>query len=191
MEYYLCSDLKQLGHQLPGSFAEYTVSKTRFTYRLPKEVSFERAALTQPLAISIHAVDRAGIRKGQSVAILGMGVIGLLLLQIVKGKEAKVFATDVIESKLEKAKTLRADAVGNGSSLALMDEIMKWTNGRGADVVIEAAGSTKTIQQAFSLVRKGGTLLLLGITGHEKEEVNLERARWMNWPSGNGEVWKG
>jgi len=176
MEYYLCENLNQLGHQLPGSFAEYTISKANFTYRLDPAIPFDKASLTQPLATCIHALDRAGVREEQSVAILGMGPIGLLLLQVAKQKGAYVFASDLIEFKLDKAKALGAQRVGKGSDPRLVDEIKGWTNGRGADVVIEAAGTSTTIHQALSSVRRGGTVLLLGITGHEKEEVNLGRA---------------
>jgi len=88
---------------------------------------------------------------------------------------ARVFVSDLIDFKLEKAKALGAHQVWNGSSPEMMKEIRAQTNGLGADVVIEAAGSSVTIQQAFSAVRKGGTVLLLGLTGHPKEEVPLER----------------
>ena len=176
MEYYLCENLKQLGHQLPGSFAEYTISKAKFTYRLDPSIPFDKASLAQPLATCIHALDRADVRKGQSVAILGMGAIGLLLLQVARQRGACLFASDLIEFKLDKARALGAQRIGRGSDLHLVDEIKDWTNGRGADVVIEAAGTSMTVHQAFSSVRRGGTVLLLGITGHEKEEVNLGRA---------------
>lgn len=175
MEYYLCENLKQLGHQLPGSFAEYTVAKARFTYLLPNGIPFEEAALTQPLAISIHAIHRAGVRKGQTVMILGAGAIGLLLLQVALQKGAQVFVSDLVDFKLEKAKAMGAHRVLKGSSPEIIEEIKAQTNGLGADLVIEAAGSSVTIRQAFSAVRKGGTVLLLGLTGHEKEEVHLER----------------
>jgi L-iditol 2-dehydrogenase len=175
MEYSLCENLRQLGHQLPGSFAEYTVAKARFTYLLPNGTSFERAALAQPLAISIHALHRAGIRKGQTVAILGMGAIGLLLLQVALQKGARVLVSDLVDSKLEKAKTLGAHLAINGTSPEIVSQVKAGTHGMGADLVIEAAGSSTTIRQAFSVVRRGGTILLLGLTGHEREEVPLER----------------
>jgi 2-desacetyl-2-hydroxyethyl bacteriochlorophyllide A dehydrogenase len=173
--FYLCESLKQLGHQLPGSFAEYTVSKARFTYPLPENVPFEKGALTQPLAISIHAMDRAKVEKGQSLAILGMGAIGLLLLQVAKLRGARVFASDIVDFKLEKAKAMGAEEIWNGSRPETASRVRAWTEGRGADVVIEAAGSSATIDHAFSAVRRGGTILLLGLTGHEKEQVSLER----------------
>jgi L-iditol 2-dehydrogenase len=176
MEYSLCENLKQLGHQLPGSFAEYTLSKAQFTYLLPKTIAFEKAALIQPLAISIHAADRAGIRNGQKVIILGMGPIGLLLLQEAKKRGAHVLVSDLVDFKLEKATSLGADRIWHGSDPHIQEEVKDWTQGRGADIVIEAAGTSATILQSFSLVRRGGTILLLGITGHEKEEVPLERA---------------
>ncbi len=175
MDFSLCDHLKQLGHQLPGSFAEYTVAKARFTYLLPNGIPFEKGALTQPLAIGIHAVRRAAIQRGQTVLILGTGTIGLLLLQLALRKGARVFASDVVDFKLEKAKALGARRGWNGSSPEMVKEVKAQTKGMGADVVIEAAGSSATIQQAFSAVRKGGTILLLGLTGHLKEEVPLER----------------
>ncbi|RPJ08658.1 MAG: hypothetical protein EHM36_05185 [Deltaproteobacteria bacterium] len=175
MEYYLCDHLKQLGHQLPGSFAEYTTAKARFSYLLPNDISFEKAALTQPLAISIHALHRAGVWRGQTVVVLGMGAIGLLLLQVALQRGARVFVSDVVDFKIEKAKTLGAHQVFNGRNPGLVSEIKAQTRGMGADLVIEAAGSSVTIQQAFSVVRRGGTILLLGLTGHPEEEVPLER----------------
>jgi L-iditol 2-dehydrogenase len=175
MQFSLCDNLKQLGHQLPGSFAEYTVAKARFTYLLPNGTPFEMGALAQPLAISIHALHRAGIRNGQTVLILGTGTIGLLMLQLALQNGARVFVSDLVDFKLDKAKALGAHLAWKGSSPGMIEEIKSLTNGLGADVVIEAAGSSATIQQAFSAVRKSGTVLLLGLTGHPKEEVPLER----------------
>jgi L-iditol 2-dehydrogenase len=175
MEYSLCENLKQLGHQLPGSFAEYTVAKAKFTYLLPNGTPFEKAALTQPLAISLHAIYRAGVRKGQTVAILGMGAIGLLLLQVALRKGARVFVSDLVDFKLEKAKALGAHGAWNGSSPEMINEMKAQSGGLGPDIVIEAAGSSTTIRQAFSVVRRGGTVLLLGLTGHKKEEIHLEK----------------
>jgi L-iditol 2-dehydrogenase len=176
VEYYLCENLKQLGHQLQGSFAEYTLSKAKFTYRLPDSIAFEKAALIQPLAISIHAADRARIRNGQNVILLGMGPIGLLLLQVIKKRGARVLVSDLVDFKLDKATSLGADRICHGSDPLIHEKVMDWTQGRGADIVIDAAGTSATIRQSFSFVRRGGTILLLGITGHEKEEVPLERA---------------
>jgi len=175
-EYGLCTNLKQLGHQLPGSFADYTLSKARFTYPLPETIDFEKAALIQPLAISIHAADQAGVHHGQSVVILGMGPIGLLILQVVKKIGARILASDLVDFKLDKATSLGADRIYHGSDPKINEKVRDWTQGRGADIVIEAAGTSATIRQSFSFVRRGGTILLLGITGHEKEEVPLERA---------------
>ena len=175
MEYSLCENLKQLGHQLPGSFAEYTLSKAKFTYQLPNTIAFEKAALIQPLAISIHAADRAGIRNGMNVVILGMGPIGLLLLQVVRKRGARVLVSDLVDFKLEKATSLGADWICHGSDPRIEEKVRDWTQERGADIVIEAAGSSAAIRQSFSFARRGGTILLLGITGHEKEEVPLER----------------
>ena len=175
MEYYLCENLKQLGHQLPGSFAEYVLSKAKFTYRLPDIIAFEKAALIQPLAISIHAADRAGIRNGMNVVILGMGPIGLLLLQLLRKRGARVLVSDLVDFKLDKATSLGADQICHGSDPNINEKVGDWTQGRGADIVIEAAGTSATIRQSFSLIRRGGTILLLGIAGHEKEEVPLER----------------
>ena len=174
-QFSLCESIEQLGHQLPGSFAEYTLAKARFTYPLPEGVSFERASLTQPLAISLHAVDRAGIGPGASVVILGMGAIGLLLLQIARMRGAEVLATDVVDSRLKKALALGAGRAENGAAPDLLKRIRDWSGGMGPDIVIEAAGTSATVRQAFSAVRRAGTVLLLGITGHDHEEVDLGR----------------
>ncbi len=97
------------------------MAKARFTYLLPNGTPFEKAALTQPLAISLHAIHRAEIRKGQTVVILGMGAIGLLLLQVALKKGARVFVSDLVDFKLEKAKALGAHGVWKGSSPEMIE----------------------------------------------------------------------
>jgi threonine dehydrogenase-like Zn-dependent dehydrogenase len=173
--FYLCENLKQLGHQLPGSFAEYTVARATFTYPLPETVSFDKAALTQPLAISIHAMDRAKVEKGQFVAILGMGAIGLLLLQMARLRGARVFASDIVDFKLEKAKTLGWKRRGRDPP-GLVDQIRHdtaavwmWYRGRR---LWQRPG------RRFC-VRRGGTILLWGLLPREGGGLS-ERVVWMN-----------
>ncbi len=174
--YHLCDNLQQLGHQLPGSFAEYAVASAPFVHAIPAHLSFEEASLSQPLAIAVHAVSRSELRKGDFAVVFGAGAIGQLIIQVSKYTGAKVLAIDLFDQKLDKAQEMGADHTLRGNDPDLQERILDLTEGRGADVTFEAAGTSATIRESFKAVRKGGTVLLLGLTGHEIEEVPLEQA---------------
>lgn len=175
-KFHLCDNLRQLGHQLPGSFAEYTVASAPFVYAIPEHLSFEEASLTQPLAIAIHAVDRSDVANGDFAVVFGAGAIGQLIIQVSKCIGARVLAIDLFDQKLDKARKMGADYTLRGDDPNLQDRILSLTEEKGADVTFEAAGTTATIRESFKAVRKGGTILLMGLTGHKTEEVPLEEA---------------
>ena len=174
--FHLCDNLQQLGHQLPGSFAEYAVASAPFAHAIPAHLSFEESSLTQPLAIAIHAVDRSGVSKGYCAAVFGAGAIGQLIIKVAKYIGASILAIDLFDQKLHKAQEMGADQTLRGDDPDLLDRILAMTKGKGADVTFEAAGTTATIINSFRAARKGGTVLLMGLTGHETEAVPLEEA---------------
>ena len=169
--YNLCDNLQQLGHQLAGSFAEYTIANAPFVYRIPKGLSYEEASLTQPLAIGIHAVSRSKIKSGDFVAILGAGAIGQLIVQLCRRKGARVLITDVFDQRLKKAKSLGANFTLRGDERAFREKVLTHTEGKGPDIVFEAAGNILTMRQALETVRKGGSVVLVGLTAHESERI--------------------
>jgi len=162
---FFCENLKAVGVTVNGAFAEYLKIKGRNLYRIPENLSFEEAALIEPLACCIRGLDNVGIKAGESVLIVGAGPIGLLLMQLVRNFGASmIIQTDLEDYRLEKALELGADHVVNVSKEDPIKVIKELTGGYGVDVAIEAVGSPKAITQAVEAVRKGGRVNIFGVS---------------------------
>ena len=162
---FFCENLKAVGVTVNGAFAEYLKIKGRNLYRIPENLSFEEAALIEPLACCIRGLDNVGIKAGESVLIVGAGPIGLLLMQLVRNFGASmIIQTDLEDYRLEKALELGADHVINVRKEDPIKVIKKLTGGYGVDVAIEAVGSPKAITQAVEAVRKGGRVNIFGVS---------------------------
>ncbi len=151
-----------------GAFAEYIRIPSRIvqqsTFRIPEGLSDEAAAAMEPLACVIHGQDLLQIQAGESVVIVGAGgPIGLMHLQLALRQGAHpVIAVDLIDSRLEVAAQLGATVTIQPAQDELEAMVKRLTEGRGADVVIESAGSLAAWESAFGLVRKGGRLQWFG-----------------------------
>jgi len=161
---FFCTELKALGVDINGAYAEYVKVPSRNVYKIPEELSFEEAAMIEPLACCIRGLDNVGIKVGERVAIVGTGPIGLLMIQLVKMWGAsKVYAIDLLDERLRIAEKVGADIVINPLVGDPREIIMRDTNEIGVDVSIEAVGSVRAIETAFNLVRRGGRLLIFGV----------------------------
>ena len=165
----LCSHKKPAGSAINGAMAEYIAMPARLLHRIPENVSFEEAAVTEPVAICVQAiVKRSGIEMGDRVIVSGPGPIGLISLQVAKAAGAsKVIVSGTSRSaklKLSKAKELGADRIVNIAEKNLKDVVMEETDGDGADLFIEASGDSSVIQGSVSMIRKGGKVCALGIS---------------------------
>jgi threonine dehydrogenase-like Zn-dependent dehydrogenase len=126
-------------------------------------MDWAKAAYIEPLACAIHGLERAKITIGSSVAIVGAGPMGLALGKLAKLNGAgQVIVTELNQSRIQKAKTLGIDHVINASQENAIEAVKELTEGRGADFVFEAVGSSYTYKQAFEMVRRGGTLIAYG-----------------------------
>jgi L-iditol 2-dehydrogenase len=165
----LCEHLTEtlIGFSVDGAYAEYIrvpepIVKQN-TYVMPENVSFEEAALLEPLACAINGSDAANINLGDTVLILGSGPIGLIHLQLAKLKgAAKVIVTDLQAERLKIASRLGADMVIDASKEDQLSRVKELTSGLGADKVIEAVGLIQTWELAFQMTRKAGTTLFFG-----------------------------
>ncbi len=162
-KYNLCENMIWLW----GAYAEYIKVPAQMVLvnmqEIPSHVSFEEAALTEPLACVLHGVEQARVKLGDSVAIIGAGPIGLLhLLTVKKIGAEKTVVIDLVDERLIFAEKLGADATVNAGKTDVADAVRKLTGGYGADIVIEAIGLPATWEQALKLVRKGGTVLEFG-----------------------------
>ncbi|MBS7656608.1 zinc-dependent alcohol dehydrogenase family protein [Candidatus Bathyarchaeota archaeon] len=165
---YFCENLKAVGVTINGAFAEYVNVKAENVYKLPKRVGLDEAALIEPLACCVRGIDQAGIRAGDTVAIIGAGPIGLLLLQLAKHSGALVvIQTDIEETRLKLAKDLGADYTVCVAKEDPVEAIKSLTDGYGVDVAIEAVGSINAITQAMKVTRKGGRLNIFGVAPQE------------------------
>jgi len=162
-KYNLCENMIWLW----GAYAEYIKVPARMVLvnmqEISEHVSFEEAAITEPLACVLHGVEEADVKLGDTVAIIGAGPIGLLhLLTAKKMGTEKAIMIDLVEERLKFAEKLGADETVNAGKMDVVETVRKLTGGYGADVVIEAIGLPATWEQALKLVRKGGTVLEFG-----------------------------
>ena len=162
-KYNLCENMIWLW----GAYAEYIKVPARMVLvnmqEIPSHVSYEEAAITEPLACVLHGVEEASMKLGDIVVIIGAGPIGLLhLLTAKKIGVEKAIVIDLVEERLNFAKKLGADETINAGKTDVAETVRKITNAYGADVVIEAIGLPATWEQALKLVRKGGTVLEFG-----------------------------
>ena len=131
-------------------------------FRLPENVSTLEGALMEPLAVGLHAAAQSGVKLGDTVVILGAGCIGLTTLLACKAMSAsRIIVTDLYENRLKKAKELGADEVLTGSA-DVIGKIMELTDGNGADIVFETAGSRVTAMQTEPLAKRGGLIMIVG-----------------------------
>jgi L-iditol 2-dehydrogenase len=130
---------------------------------IPANVTYEEAAVAEPLACVLHGVEEIGVKLGDTVTIMGAGPIGLLhLLTAKKIGVEKTIIVDVVEERLSFAQRIGADEVINASKENVVEKVRQLTSGYGADVVIEAIGLPSTWEQALKLAGKGGKVLEFG-----------------------------
>lgn len=161
-----CENIRRIGIDMNGGFAEYIAVPDFHPYRLPYEYSFEEGSIIANLMIGAYhvAFDRVNIRAGEKVVVFGSGGFGLSILQMAKLREAQVYMIDIFDWKLEEAKRLGADAVLNSNKVQVCEEAIQDMLGGKADICIETIGAPRTLMQAMNSLKKGGRLVLSGFT---------------------------
>ncbi len=172
-EKHVCPSKRALGWGIDGAFAEYVHVPSWLLHRIPDGVSFEEAALMEPLAIAVHGIlERAKVDPEDFVVVLGCGPIGLLALQMARAEGAsQVFITGVnLDEKLrlKMAKDLGADRTINVQKEDPVAIVKEATRGIGADLVIEVSGSPAAIRQGLGMVRTHGRFLAIGIPAEQE-----------------------
>ncbi|HEY6952055.1 MAG TPA: zinc-dependent alcohol dehydrogenase family protein [Bacteroidota bacterium] len=162
-EVHLCENLRALGVDIDGGMSESNIAPATQLYRLPKTLTTEKAAFVEPLSCAVHGIDRAGIKAGDTVVILGGGTVGLLLTQLSRiSGAARVIVAEPVAWKREIASASGADVVIDPVATNIAEAVRDLTH-VGADVVVECAGKTETTQLAFELTRRGGIVVLFGV----------------------------
>jgi propanol-preferring alcohol dehydrogenase len=160
-----CPTGLMIGHYIDGGFAEYIAVPGRNALALPPEIPFEQGAtLMCASATAYHALRKAGLRAGETAAIIGVGGLGMSAVQLARAFGAlTVFAVDIREESLDFATRFGAIPV-DARKVDPVEEIRRLTGGRGADVAVELVGSARTMHQAVKCLAPLGRAVLVGIT---------------------------
>jgi threonine 3-dehydrogenase len=163
-EAHICLNVKIIGVDSNGAFAEYVVIPESNIWKLDPAIPQEYASILDPLGNAVHSV-LAGEIAAKTVAITGCGPIGLFAIAVARAVgAARVFAIEVNEHRRRLAKQMKADFVIDPSKDDVRALVMQQTEGLGVDVVLEMAGHPDAIRTAFNVVRSGGRISLLGLT---------------------------
>jgi 2-desacetyl-2-hydroxyethyl bacteriochlorophyllide A dehydrogenase len=166
--YNLSDDREVLGvspgtYRRNGAFAEYVSIPQHIIYRIPDNVSFEQAAMVEPVAVALHAVNQAHLKLGESCVIVGVGTIGIFILQLLKlAGVNQLIAVDISKANLERAEKMGADFAFHPVDEHIHDKIKSITKNRGTDLAFEAVGNSDSVNTCINSVRKGGRIVLVG-----------------------------
>lgn len=164
----LCDDPLVIGGAgevlINGGFAEYAVVPRKVAVRIPDDMPFTAGAAVEPLGCAIHGIDLSRIEVANTVAIIGAGPMGLLLLQLARLRGAsKIVVSEPMEERRKLALNLGADVVVNPETEDLAKRVKELTEGRGVDIAIEAVGLTATVKETLGIVKKGGLVTIFGV----------------------------
>lgn len=154
-----------------GAFAEYVSIPAHILYKLPDNVSFEQAAMVEPVAVAAHAVNVSNIQPGNSVVVIGAGMVGVFVVKMLQIAGANpIIAIDLDENKLELAKEFGATHTFKSSDKDVSEKILELTKNRNADFGFEVVGISETVNLCINSLRKGGTAILVG---NLKSEITI------------------
>jgi len=160
-----CPSVQMLGHHVDGGYAEYIAVPARNAIPLPDEISFEAGAtLMCASATALHALRKSRVKAGETVAVFGVGGLGLSAIQLAKALGvAEVYAVDIKQDKLELASEYNAIPI-DASRCDAVEEIHKLTKGKGVDVALEMIGLHRTMQQTVESLGAMGRAVIVGIS---------------------------
>ncbi len=160
---HLCQNLRALGVDIDGGMAEYCIVPADQAYPLPAAMTAEQSAFIEPVSCAVHGIDKANIRTGDTVVLIGGGTIGLIMMQLAKNAGAgRTIVVEPLPHKRAIAEKLGADVILDPGALDAPSAIRDLTS-VGADVVIECVGKPQTMRMAIELARRGGTVEFFGV----------------------------
>jgi (R,R)-butanediol dehydrogenase / meso-butanediol dehydrogenase / diacetyl reductase len=167
----LCAEYRTLGLQVDGGLAEFVTSPAPICRAVPDAVDDDAAAMTQPLAVALHALSRVAQRPDETVAVIGAGGIGSFIIAGAshRAAEGRVVAIDIDAERLATASDLGASETADATGLDLAELLLELSDGIGFDVVIEASGAPHAPSAATAGARRGGRVLLVGLHGAPRE----------------------
>lgn len=173
----ICDEKRSIGWGIDGAFSEYLVMPEKLLHKVPENVSLKSAAVMEPCAIVAHQMlERTGIRAGDFVVIMGMGAIALIAAQMARAAGA----SEIIMCGCDSDMGIRLDFAKKVNCFDLFVNVLKEditkiinekTNGKGADVVVEASGAVSAIANSIKIVKKSGNICAIGLTG--RDEISI------------------
>ena len=173
---HICQNLNFIGIDSPGALQQYWNVDASVLVALPPDLALDHAALTEPVAVAVHDVRRAGLTPGDRAVVIGGGPIGTLIATV-----ARAFGSDVTVIEVDEARRAAAAHLG----FTVIDPISEdqvavveaWTGGAGADVVFEVSGAARAVLGATALAKVRGTLVVVAIHP-EPRPIDLQRVFW-------------
>ena len=167
-EVNLCDHRRVVGvapveYRQHGAFAEFLVVPARILYALPNGLTYQQAAMVEPVSIAIHAVQRVRLAPNATAVVVGAGMIGLFVIQALRWAGAsRIIAVDLADNRLALARELGATDTLRSDLMEVPAEVARLTGGNGADVALEVVGVSATLNLAIASVRRGGSVVLVG-----------------------------
>lgn len=171
-----CSDIRAFGFHVPGGFSEYISAREDIVFTFNPHLSFKEVVPTHHIAVNLNGLKSSGVSLGadSSVAVFGVGNLGLLMVMILKSMDvSKIFAVDIEPLRLELASELSRSITINAADCDPAEVLLRETGGRGVDVSIElAGGDAPTIEPALRATKKGGTYIAIAVRS-DRDTLNF------------------
>ena len=171
----VCKSVEVTGVHRDGGFAEYVVAPEYASYKIDtSKVPLDVISLVEPYSIGVQVNHRARITKGDKVLVMGSGPIGLCVMQVAKARGASVMMTDLLDSRLERAKAMGADVVINVSNTDLEAAALEFTNGEGMPVIVDSVCIPSSFEQAVRMACPAGRVVTLGLVNKPSAIASVE-----------------
>jgi len=161
-----------------GALSEFYTVPARFCFPVPDSMPADEAAMMEPLAVALHTAELCHLQAGMSVAILGLGPIGLLTAQVLRFSGAgRIIGADLLDYRVHISKDHGVDEAFNANALDTVETVREWTKGRGVDVVIDATNASSALPNALHIAKPAGRVVHVGISGKEMDSIPVGPAR--------------
>lgn len=185
---HICQNLKFMGVDTEGAFQEYWTVNERTLHKLPSDLDLKDAALTEPLAVACHDVQRGDVKPGDKAVVIGGGPIGLLVALAARKRGAEVLISEVSEERLALAGEMGFKTL-NPVKEDLEKTVFAWTENAGADVVFEVSGSQAGADALTKVTCPRGRIVVVAIFGNPPK-VDLHKFFWREYQMRGARVYE-
>ena len=170
----ICTTVRCLGVHVDGGFSDFIKVSAENLYKISDEISWEHAAMIEPFSIAAHVCERSEVKPGEKAVIIGAGQIGLCILQAFDRIGVDVLVVDIVESRLNKAEEMGAKIVVNSKRKSFESEVLAFTHGHGASLVIEGVGNPFLLEEAVKITSHGARIIVMGFSSNQAKIPEVE-----------------